>query len=85
MEEVAPAGKSLGVEFVTNDLTNKSTTASSRLRLDQLDVRSAVLSYQATGIIILVSNQSKKLIRSISVAEPTNKIIGALREAENNP
>ncbi len=73
MQEVMAACKDMKVKFVMNDLTDKKTIAQSKVTLQKEDVYKAVEGQTFTGLIILVDNKTKKVIQTISVAEPTEK------------
>lgn len=82
MKEVIPAFSAQEVQFISNDLSNKASIRKSTQVLEQNGLVSAVEPIQATGLIILIDNKTKKRIRSISLAEPTEKILREIKEAE---
>jgi len=82
MQEVIPACKNLQVHFVINDLTNDKTIARSKKILEKQDVENAVEDLKSTGVIILVDNKTKKVLQTISFAEPTDKIVQTIKAAQ---
>lgn len=79
MQEVVPAVQDLGVSFVTNDLTNHASIQQSEKVLSADNLRSAVKGIKSTGVLILVDNSSKKVLKTISLAEPTDKLIAEIK------
>jgi thiol-disulfide isomerase/thioredoxin len=79
MKEVMPAVSNLGISFVTNDLTNHASILQSDkvLRTDKL--LNAVGDIKSTGVLILVDNSSKKVLRTLSLAEPTEKLVAEIK------
>lgn len=82
MQEVMPACKDMKVKFVMNDLTDKKTIAQSKTTLQKDDVYKAVEEQKSTGVIILVDNKTKKVLQTISVAEPTDRIVSTIKTAQ---
>jgi hypothetical protein len=82
MQEVMPACKDMKVKFVMNDLTDKKTMVQSKAALQKDDVYKAVEGQRSTGLIILVDNKTKKVVQTISVAEPTDKIVSTIKTAQ---
>lgn len=81
MKEVIPVFAESSVQFVMNDLTNDGTKADSKEKLNEVKVYSAVKKTTATGMVILVDATTGKLIEKISVAEPAQKIVMAIKKA----
>lgn len=82
MQEVMPACKDMKVKFVMNDLTDKKTKEQSKSTLQKEEVYKAVEGQSSTGLIILVDSKTKKVMQTISVAEPTDKIVAAIKTAQ---
>jgi hypothetical protein len=81
MKEVMPVFENSAVAFVMNDLTNDNTMEKSKMELKEKDILKAVKKETATGLILIVNAGNGKLIEKISVAEPAEKIIMALKNA----
>ncbi len=81
MKEVMPAFKNTAVKFVTNDLTNDQTIANSTVALKKNKVFDAVKETQSTGVILMVNAHTKKLIKEISISEPSEQIIKEITAA----
>jgi hypothetical protein len=82
MQEVMPACKDMQVTFLMNDLTDKKSIAQSKATLQMDGVYKAVEEQTSTGLIILVDNKTKKVLQTISVAEPTDKIVSTIKTAK---
>ena len=83
MNEVMPACKDLNVKFLANDLTNATTIAKSTAELKKNNVFNSVKETKSTGIILLVDAKTKKVIKQISVAKPSEEIIKAITAAQS--
>jgi hypothetical protein len=64
-----------------NDLTNETTKKKSKKPLKGAKAYAAAKTVEATGLILLVDAASGKIEQQISVAEPADKIIMALKNA----
>jgi hypothetical protein len=83
MNEVMPACKDLKVKFVANDLTNEQTIAKSTAELKKNKIFNAVKETKSTGVILLVDAKTKKVIKQISVAKPSEEIIKEITAAQS--
>ncbi|HVM88812.1 MAG TPA: hypothetical protein VMT76_11550 [Puia sp.] len=83
MSEVMPACKNLKVQFVANDLTNDKSISASVAELKKNNLYNTVKETKATGIILLVDAKTKKLVKQISVAEPSADIIKEITAAQS--
>lgn len=83
MNEVMPACKNLKVKFMANDLTNDQSIAKSAAELKKNKVYNAVKETKSTGVILLVDAKTKKVIKQISVAKPTDEIIKEITAAQS--
>lgn len=83
MSEVMPACKDLNVKFVANDLTNEQTIATSTEALKKNKVFNAVKEINATGVILLVDAETKKIIKQISVNKSTEEIVKEITAAQS--
>lgn len=83
MSEVLPACKNLKVKFLPNDLTNAQTIAKSGEDLKKNNILSLVQTVKSTGVILLIDAKTKKLIKEISVARPSEEIIKAITIAQS--
>lgn len=83
MNEVMPACKNLKVKFMANDLTNDQSIAKSAAELKKSKVYNAVKETKSTGVILLVDAKTKKVIKQISVAKPTDEIIKEITAAQS--
>jgi hypothetical protein len=81
MKEVIPVFNESNVQFVMNDLTDEATIASSKIMLTDKKVYDAVMKIKSTGQILLVDMEKGKLVKKISVAEPADKIIEAIKKS----
>ncbi len=80
MNEVMPVFKESGVLFMMNDLTDESTKEDSKKMLEEKKIFEAVKKIKSTGLILLVDAMTGKLLEKISVAEPAEKLIEAIRK-----
>ena len=71
-QEVVPAIDTKQFTLVVNDLSDKETKAVSSASLKALGLKES--DFKATGNISFVDSKTKKVISTISVAEPTAKI-----------
>lgn len=69
------------VVFVPNDLTNATTKAASAKDLTKLGVLHAVAPVRETGVLVLVNYKTHQLIKTISVAQPNEKLEEAISSA----
>lgn len=81
MKEVIPVFENSAIAFVMNDLTNDNTTEKSKMELKEKHIYKAVKKETATGVILIINTGTGKLIEKISVTEPAEKIIMALKNA----
>jgi hypothetical protein len=63
-----------GISIVMNDLTDKTTTSSSKIALNKEGLYAAVSGEQATGVVTFVDAATKKKIKTISIAENDEKL-----------
>lgn len=63
-----------GISIVMNDLTDKTTTSSSKTALKKAGLYAAVSGEQATGVVTFVDATTKKKIKTISIAENDEKL-----------
>jgi len=82
MKEVIPTCKDLKVKFVANDLTDATTIAKSTAELKKNKVYNSVKEIKSTGVILLVDAKTKKIIKQISVAKPSEEIIKEITAAQ---
>ncbi|MDZ4806824.1 MAG: hypothetical protein SGI96_00990 [Bacteroidota bacterium] len=81
MKEVMPVFNQSSVQFVMNDLTDDASKEKSKMALKEMKVYDAVKKTTSTGLILLVDEASGKLISKISVAEPLEKLVQAIKES----
>lgn len=81
MKEVMPVFNESNVQFIMNDLTNVSSKADSKMKLEEAKVYPAVKKITSTGLLLLVDAESGKLLEKISVAEPADKLIMAIKKS----
>ena len=81
MKEVMPVFNQSNVQFIMKDLTNDATKEKSKMMLKEMKVYDAVKKTSATGLILLVDEASGKMTGKISVAEPTDKLIEAIKHS----
>jgi hypothetical protein len=81
MKEVIPVFNESNVQFVINDLTDEATISSSKVMLTDKKVYDAVMKIKSTGQILLVDMEKGKIVSKISVAEPAEKIIQAIKHS----
>jgi hypothetical protein len=81
--EVIPSCKNLNVKFLSNDLTNEKTVATSLAELKKNNVLNSVKEIKSTGLIILIDGKTKKVIGKISVAAPSGEIIKEITAAQS--
>jgi hypothetical protein len=79
MKEIIPMFEESNVQFVMNDLTNDATKANSKIKLNEAKVFGAVKKINATGL--LVDAATGKILEKISVAEPSEKLIKAIKQS----
>lgn len=82
VSEVIPACKELSVAFVGNDMTDESTTEHSKKDLKSKNLYTSVQEYKATGMILLIDANTKKVVKTISVSEPAEKIIKEITKSQ---
>jgi hypothetical protein len=82
-DEVIPSCKNLNVKFLSNDLTNEKTVATSLAELKKNNVLNSVKEIKSTGLIILIDGKTKKVIGKISVAAPSGEIIKEITAAQS--
>lgn len=80
MKEVMPVFEQSVVQFIMNDLTNEATKADSRMKLNEVKIFDAIKKINATGLLILVDAATGKVLEKISVAEPVEKLVMAIRQ-----
>jgi thiol-disulfide isomerase/thioredoxin len=80
MKEVMPVFNESNVEFVMNDLTNDATKAESKMGLDKVNAYDAVKKISSTGWLLLVDAGTGKLLDKISVVEPSEKLVMAIKK-----
>jgi RNA polymerase subunit RPABC4/transcription elongation factor Spt4 len=81
MKEIIPMFEQSNVQFVMNDLTNDATKADSKIKLNEAKVFGAVKKINATGLLVLVDAATGKILEKISVAEPSEKLIKAIKQS----
>lgn len=81
MTDVIPVFKSSPVQFLVNDLSNDKTKMASGEKLMELKIYDAVKKINSTGLLLLVDANTGKLIDKVSIAEPTEKLIEAIRHS----
>lgn len=82
MTEVVPALKEIPVKFINNDLTNKTTIAASAKELNTLQILNPVKEINYTGVIILIDAKTKKVIKTVDISQPAEKIIEAIKSSQ---
>ena len=82
MKEVMPACKDLKVKFMANDLTDDNTISKSVAELKKSKLYNSVKGTKSTGVIILVDSKTKKIVKQISVAKPSEEIIKEITAAQ---
>ncbi len=83
MKEVMPACKDLKVKFVANYLTDATNIAKSTAELKKNKVYNSIKETKSTGVILLVDAKTKKVIKQISVAKPSEEIIKEITAAQS--
>jgi hypothetical protein len=83
MKEVMPACKELKVKFLANDLTDAGTIEKSTAELKKNNLYNSVKEAKSTGVILLIDATSKKVIKEISVANPSKEIIKEITTAQS--
>jgi hypothetical protein len=83
MKDVLPACKNLKVKFLANDLTDAATIAKSTAELKKNNIYNSVKETKSTGVILLVDAKTKKIIKQISVAKPSEEIIKEITAAQS--
>ncbi|MEQ1677290.1 MAG: hypothetical protein ABL876_11345 [Chitinophagaceae bacterium] len=81
MKEVIPVFNESNVQFVMNDLTSASTKADSKMKLVEANAYKAVKKVSATGLLLLVDAETGDLLEKISVAEPAEKLVSAIKKS----
>ena len=81
MKEVMPVFKDSDIRFIMNDLTNDETKNTSKMVLEENKVYEAVKKIKSTGMLLLVDELTGKLIDKISLAEPVDKLLDAIRKS----
>lgn len=80
MKEVMPVFSESMVQFIMNDLTSESTKADSKMKLEEAKVYAAVKKINSTGWMLLIDAETGKLLEKISVAEPAEKLLMAVKK-----
>lgn len=82
MKEIAPmVMKNPEVKMVMNDLSDDQTRASSMKMLQQAGIAGFAKKNNATGKVYFLDAKSKKLLSSVSIAEPDKVIMKAYKKA----
>lgn len=81
MKEVMPVFNESNVQFVMNDLTNETTKADSKMKLEDAKIYAAVKKINSTGLMLLIDAETGKLLEKISVAEPVEKLVMAIKKS----
>jgi len=83
MNEVIPGCMSLNVQFITNDLTDEKSIATSTAELKNKKLFTAVREHKATGLILLIDPKTKKVVKQISITKPAEQIIKEITDARS--
>lgn len=82
MKDVMPmVMKNKDVKMVTNDLSDKNTTAKSKTMLEKAGIYKFAKKNPATGMLYFFNAKTKKLLSKVSLAEPNTVIKKAYMEA----
>ena len=77
--EVMPAFKdNTKMQFLPNDLTDEKTKKESKVALEKFGLYKTISKETGTGQLILVDAKTKKVLKKISLAEPTAKVISEI-------
>ncbi len=82
MQDVIPRGKDFNVQFIINDLTNKNTIDKSKSELEKYNAFENSRQVKPTGVIIFIDRESGKILKTVSIAEPPDKIIQTMKELD---
>lgn len=82
MKDIAPmVMKNPEVKMVVNDLSNDQTRASSMQMLEQAGITHFAEENDATGRIYFLDAKTKKLLSTVSIAQPDIQIMKAYKKA----
>jgi hypothetical protein len=66
------------MQFLPNDLTDEKTKKESKVALEKFGLYKTISKETGTGQLILVDAKTKKVLKKISLAEPTAKVISEI-------
>ncbi len=69
------------IVFVTNDMTDDKTKASSATEMDKYGITAAVTSKTEVGKVLIVSGDSKAIITELDITDSSDNVIKAINDA----